>query len=330
MAEINVIYDGIYIDPLVSSVRWSGDIMQACRSLEVSLLNTEDGLKRRFDFQEGKEVLLLKDGKELFRGVLFSQSINAQGAQTLKAYDENVYLTKNTTSVVVRNQRADQVIASLCAEFGIPVGTLADTGYVISKMILRGKTLWDIFVTMLTETTKQNGRRFWVTSREGKLHLLERKTQVTRWVLERGVNILDASYDRSIEEMRTQVRVESSKDSNLVAVVKNDEMIKLYGVMQHYEQVSDDKSAAELVELAKKLLNQLCVIEDTASITALGNEEVIAGSAVYVEEAMTGIVGGFYVSTDAHTFQNGTHTMQLTLTATDDLPQLEYDGKEES
>ncbi|MNP82557.1 hypothetical protein D3C76_1812330 [compost metagenome] len=43
-----------------------------------------------------------------------------------------------------------------------------------------------------------------------------------------------------------------------------------------------------------------------------------------MKESVTGILGGYYVSADEHKFESGSHTMSLTLSATDDIPKMEY------
>ena len=52
---------------------------------------------------------------------------------------------------------------------------------------------------------------------------------------------------------------------------------------------------------------------------------MISGVAVYAFEGMTEIVGGYYVTADSHTFEDGAHRMEVTLSRTDDLPKLGYE-----
>lgn len=322
---MQVLYDGAPLP--VQSVTWSGDITQAARKLDVSLVNTTDGRTQARRIEHGKELRLLYDGRELFRGPVFTWNINARGRMSVTAYDENTYLTRNQDTRRFVNMTASAIVMQLCEEFDIPTGTIADTGYVIPKLIFPNKSLWEMMVTALTVTRKQTGRRYFITSREGRLHLLERKEQVVRWVLENGRNILDASYSQSIEDMRTQVKVIGGdpEKNPIIATVKNDALIAKFGIMQHLENADPDMTRSQIEQLARQLLADLGTIDDVATIEALGNVEVTAGTAIYVRESMTGIVGGYYVSTDEHTFQNGKHTMSITLSATDDLPTMEYE-----
>lgn len=317
----------VYLDPIVKSINWSGDIKQAARKLVVEVSNTGDLRDLYMMFEKGAELRLILDEKrELFRGVLFADQINSKGQMTLTAYDENIYLTKNKDTKIFRNQSASAIIKRLCHEFSIPMGEIHDTGYVIPKLVFREKTLFDMMVTALTETQKQNGQYFWINSKEGKLQLLARKEQKGKWVLENGVNLLDASYSQSIEETRTQIKVIGGdvEKKAITASAKDGELIRRFGIMQHVEKPEKDMTQSQMEQRAKQLLEDLATIEDQARIECLGIPDVVSGSCVYVKESVTGILGGYYISADEHRFENGSHTMSLTLSATDDIPEMEY------
>ncbi|MGG4044392.1 XkdQ/YqbQ family protein [Paenibacillus favisporus] len=317
----------VHLDPIVKSVSWSGDIKQAARKLVVELSNTGDQREIYMTYKKGGELRLIWDEKlELFRGVLFADQLNSKGQMTLTAYDENIYLTKSKDTKIFRNMTASSVIKKLCGEFAIPTGEIQDTGYVIPKLVFRDKTLFEMMVMSLTESQKQNGEWYHLTSREGKLQLLARKEQPVKWVLENGVNVLDASYSQSIEDTKTQIKVAGgdAAKQEISAAAKDGELIRRFGVMQHLEKPEQSMTKSQMEQRAKQLLADLGTIEDQARIDCLGIPEVISGSCVYVKETVTGILGGYYVSADDHRFERGNHTMSLTLSATDDIPRMEY------
>ncbi|WP_127529243.1 XkdQ/YqbQ family protein [Paenibacillus kobensis] len=317
------------LNPVVKTVKWSGDIQQAARKLVVELANTRNGKERFLQFDKGAELSLLSDGKELFRGIIFADEIDAGGQMSLTAYDENIYLTKNKDTQIFRNQSASSIVKRLCNQYAIPMGQIDDTGFIIPKLIYRDKTLYEMMITSLTVSEKQNGKRFYIVSREGKLHLLARKDQEVRWVLENGSNILSASYSQSIEDMRTQVKVIGGDPEKkaVSASAKDPELTRLYGTMQHLEKPEQDMTPSRMEQLAKQRLKDLATIGDEARLECLGIADVTSGSAIYVSESMTGIRGGYYVSADEHAFEGGSHRMSLTLSATDDLPKMEYEDK---
>ncbi|OXM86458.1 XkdQ/YqbQ family protein [Paenibacillus rigui] len=329
---LQVLYNQeIYLDPIVNSVTWSGDITQAYRKLEVSITNTIDGTAQAVSIELGKELRLLDGDSELFRGVIFQHNIDAKGKMSITAYDENIYLTKNTDSRKFSSMTASAIIRELCAHFQIPVGEIADTEYVIPKLILRDKTVWDMIVTALTETRKQTGRRFLLSAREGAVQLTERGSKITDWVLEDTTNLLGASYSQSIEELRTQIKVIGGDEEKhpIESMIASEELIQAFGTMQHLERAQSDINASQIAQLAAQLAQEHGKIKDDATVEAIGNLEVISGTAVYVKDSLTRIVGAFYVNSDSHTFENGTHKMSLTISGDENLPQLAYEQPSE-
>lgn len=327
---VSVLYDNdVYLDPIVTSVTWSGEINRAFRKLEVTIKNTIDGRSQAFNIELGKELRLYSDDNELFRGIIFAHDIDAKANMTITAYDENVYLVKNQDTSIFRNMTASSIIREICANFGIPTGEIADTGYVIPKLLLRDKSLFEMMTIALTETRKQTGRRFLISAKAGALYLTERGDKAVDWVLDDATNILDASYAQSIEDLRNQVRVVGGdlEKNPLEAIVKDDALIGRFGLLQHHEVANADAKQAEIEQKARQLLEQLSKINDQASISAIGNVEVTAGTAVYVKESLTAILGGFYVVSDIHTWSNGVHRMDLIISGDEDLPRMDYDER---
>lgn len=327
MTKITVLYDDKYwIEPFVKSAEWSGDVAQPHRTLTLSLSNTLNGKEQAVPIEVGKEIRFYADNVGLFRGIIFEYDISDKGDAMITAHDENVYLTKNADSRKFVKMTAGAIVKEICKAFEVPVGTVANTGYVIPKMIFQGKTLWDMIVTALTETRKQNGRKFRVYSNSGNLYLIEKKDSVVRWYLERGVNILSANSSVSIEDMRTAVKVEAGEEKKRITATAKDAInAKKYGLMQHYETASTDATKSQLDQLAKQRLKELSKVGEEISVEAFGNVEVVAGTAVYAFESMTKLAGGFYVTADKHTFEDGAHRMDVTLSKTDDLPEIHYE-----
>jgi hypothetical protein len=324
--EVTVMYDNkTELDPIVESITWSGDIKQAHRQLELQLVNTANGRTRLINIEKGRSITLSNYGKELFRGVVFSDEIDSTGRHSVTVIDEAVYLVKNSDSRKFVKLKASDIIRKLCTDFGVPIGKIADTGFVIPKLILPNKTLFDMMITALTVTKKQTGKRFFITMEKGRLNLYARTDRISEMYLEAGKTLTSASYSQSIEELKTQIKVIGGDDKKPVqAVVKNTGLISKFGVMQHLEDSSDIKTKSQAEQKARSLLRELAVIEDDASVEALGNDKVVSGSSLYVYEPMTRLTGGYYVTSDSHTFQNGTHTMSLSISATDELPTIEY------
>ena len=332
--KLRVIYyhNGIMSDleGFVKGVEITGDTAQAFRSCTVSLNNTLDGRKYSIPFKNGGEIRVLVDKSEVFRGNIFTKSIASTGEQSLQMHDYNVALTKSSDSVNLKNVTASQVLAQLCGKYGITTGAIANTRHVIPRFIVRGKTLYEIVVTALTETQKATGKRYRLRNVAGKLELVEVTAQIKHLTLENGRNIIDASFSETIEDVKTRVKLTGGDENKPVTVEVSASNAKDYGIMQHYEHNSDVKTAAKLKPLADALLAELSKPKQEFSVTAIGDKDIVSATTVIADEAMTGIRGAFYVAADTHKFDaSGLHTMSLTLTRELNLAQIEYDPPEE-
>lgn len=326
-----LVYD---ISDLIKSVEWTGDIKQAARSLDIELVNIDSlgWSKPSMTFECGKQIRLYENGLELFRGVVFETNINHEGNQSLKAYDEAKYLVNNADSRVFKNIKASQVVSVLCKEYGIPIGSIEDTGHVIKHLVLREKSLWDAFMYALSITKEETGRKYWIYMKQGHLYLSERKKELVKWTISDGYNLTSSSKRTSIESLRNSIKLiagdlEDKKKKPVIKTVQDNTSISNYGRMQHVENVGDMKSS-RLSDYANKKLKELNKPQIDIDVEVLGYSPIISGKSVYATDKMTGLSGGYYVLQDNHTWdENGVHTMKLTLSVTDELPleDLSYD-----
>lgn len=310
-----------FITEIVKSIKWGGDIRQAARKVDLEYVYNQD-----VSISNGDMLMLRNGSDELIRAIIFTMGKKPDKNFTVSAYDHMIYLVKNKHEYIFRDVTASEIIKTICTDFSIPMGTIADTYTKIPKLILRDKSLYDMMLIAITETKKLNGKKFILKMKEGKLNLIEKVPKAKIWVLEEGVNLLDASYEESIEDTRTQVRVVGkTKDKTpLVAVVKNDELKRLYGTMQEFKEHSEESTQEQINQIANQMLKELAKVSKTASVEAFGIDDVEAGDAVYIIEKTTGLVGTYYVESDEHTLSDGVHKMNLKLMWTDDIPTLDY------
>jgi hypothetical protein len=324
-ARIRFVYDNLDISDYVENVEWSGHSEKPNRQLTVSLKNTSNGRFRAFDIENGKVVEFYNKGVKLFRGIVFAFNIDRSGSQSITAYDENVYLLKSTDTRTFKNVKASDIVRRICSDFGIPVGSIADTGYIIPKLILKQKTLLDMVNYALELTRRQTGKRYILRNENGRLSLVQFTAKRSSFLLETTKNIISADYSQSIEDTKTQVKVIGGKDDAIIKTVRNASVTSKYGVMQHLETMDEKATTSQVSQRADQLLKELAVINDQASIEVLGIDEITTGMGLYVREPMTGLTGGYFVTNDTHRYANGVHTMSLEIAATYELPEIEIE-----
>lgn len=328
---IRVTYDKKYdISQLVTSVEWSGDEQQAARTCIINLKNTRDGKTKLItSIKHAKQVRFFYEGKELFRGFVFGINPRTNGELSITCYDSNIYLVKNSDTIKFTKKKASDIIKHLCKLYQIPVGHVDDTGYVIPKHIYNEKPLYEMAVTALTTTRKNNGRRFLIGNDLGKLTLRERKKPTTRYIIESGFNLISADVYTSIEELKNKVKVIGGdvEKKPIIVTSSDNTAIKKYGILQHVETNTDEKAnKAKLLKLAQILLKQMNNIETDITVEAMGIRTVTAGTVINVNNTLTDLKGTYYVTSDSHTFTNAIHTMSLQISKADDLPAIDYEG----
>lgn len=315
-----------WIEEAVTTMTWGGSKDEASRTLNLEVTKVNG----KTDFPNGSAIVIYDTAdQELMRYIITKKS-KTRSSTVIKytARDIRWWLTRSKMDKKFENMTASEIVSSLCKTLGISAGTIEDTGVKFSVLHFMKKSPWDMIIIALTETRKQSGRRFTTRVRNGNLELIEKLKQTVQWVIEEGVNLLDSSYDESIENTYTQIKVvgKNSKGKEISAEQKNDEAQKTYGVMQEYVSQSDKMTQAEINAIAAQKLKELSAVQKNGSIKTFGIDGIETGMGIYVIDNETGLVGGFYIESDSHTYSNGYHEMSLTLAWTDELPEIEYEA----
>ena len=321
MADITLIlykdskaYD---ISGLVESIKWKGRKSSAARSVSVTLLDDNSGMNNAVcgvDVTRGDQLVFCFKGNELFRGIIMSQEQSDKRKMPITAYDNGIYLSNNKDTFVYENKTVHDIFIDVCRRFEIKYSSVADTSYKIPELTKSKTTAWDVIMDAISQDFKATGTKYYVHSSKGVLSLVKRRENILQWVLETGGNIISYTYKKSIEDIKTRLKIYSDEDK-VFAVRKNTELEKKIGIFQEIEKKDDDLSQAKLNQHIDETLKEISTPEISLSAECIGIPEVISGTGVYVIIDELGIKRTFYVDEDTHTFKNGVHTMNLTLNA---------------
>jgi len=295
----------------VESIKWKGRKGSAARSVSISLLDCK-GAQSGIDVTKGHQLIFSYKGEELFRGMIMSQQQSESFKMPITAYDNGIYLSNNKDTFVYENKTVHDIFIDVCKRFGIKYSDVAKTSYKIPELTKSKTTAWDAILDAISQDFKATGTKYYVNSSKGVLSLIKRRENILQWVLETGGNIMSYTYKKSIEDIKTRLKILSDEDK-VYAVKKNTELEKKIGIFQDIEKKDDDLSEAKLQEHIKETLKEISTPEISLSVEALGIPDVISGVGVYVIIDELGIKRTFYVDEDTHTFKGGSHTMNLTL-----------------
>lgn len=300
---------------LVRSVRWSGRKGSSARTITVTMID-DDGYRHArsgIDVADGNQCVFLVDGKERFRGILMNQNQGDKKQLKFKAYDNGIYLANNKDTFVYKNKTADQVFSDVCSRFGIPTGEVAKCSYKIPELTKSKTTGQDAVLDALGLDYKATGTRHFISSDKGKLSLLQRKDQVISFVVDGDANLYGYSYTKSIESIKTRVKM-ISKEGTTIAEKSNSALEQKIGIFQEIQQPDESLTKAQVKDLVGSVLDTLDDPEETLTLNILGDPDVISGKAILVKIPHLGISRAYYVDSDDHTFEDNMHTMSLTLT----------------
>ena len=321
---------GYDVTQLVEQVKWKGRKGSSSRTLAVTLID-DDGYKHArsgIDVEQGHQCIFSYDGTELFRGIIMAQTQSHQKKLQFTAYDNGIYLANNKDTFCYENKTASDVFRDCCARFGLPVGEVAKCSYKIPELTKSKTTAFDAIADALSLDFDATGIRHYVASSKGKLSLLTRRENILQWVIEVGQNITSYSYSRSIEDIKTRVKM-VSKEGTTVAEKSNAELEKKIGIFQEIDQPDESLTAAQVNDLIASIMEEKGTPERTLTVEAMGIAEVISGIGVYIIIPELGISRTFYVDEDTHTFEDNQHTMSLKLNYANDLAKEEK-GAEDS
>lgn len=319
MSDITLILyknDKMYdISGLAESVKWKGRKGSAARSVSVTLLDDVSGMNGAsagIDVTRGDHLVFSYKGKELFRGLIMSQQQSDSRKMPIVAYDNGIYLANNKDTFVYENKTVHDIFTDICRRFELKYSSAAKTSYRIPELTKSKTTAWDVLMDAISQDFKATGTKYYIGSSKGVLSLVKRKDSLVQWVLEEGVNISSWDLKKSIEDIKTRLKIYSDEDK-VFAVRKNTALEKKIGIFQEIEKKDDDLSEAKLSQHISETLKEISTPETSLRIEAPGIPEVVSGAAVYVIIDTLGIKKTFWVDEDTHTFKDGRYTMNLTL-----------------
>lgn len=277
------------ITEIVSQINWQGSNNQLSRRLEITVLST-------YSISSGDVLIFKDDNLELFRGTVFTTFKTTENTMTPYAFDSLIYFDKSKDDYKFTKTTDKKIIEVLCSKFNIPVGNI-EGNKVIDKLILRDKGLAEVINSLDTGYN--------LFFKEGKLYREKKGKTKLKWILDGNV-ITRATVKESIEDMKNSIKV---IEGDKVTVIKNDELIKKYGLLQDVVEAEKGKG----IKIAQDMLKELGKVFKETDIECIGFNDCITGVFVDIEEKKTGISGTFEITSDNHTYQGAAHTMSLTL-----------------
>lgn len=275
--ELHIINKGVDYMPLVKDkVKWTTKWQDTPGELTFEILKDS-----ALDIQEGNSVIFRKGSEGIFYGYLFTKERSKDGFISCKAYDQLRYL-KSKDTYCLKNRRYDEIVRLIAADYRLTVGTLENTGYVLSR-ICDNETLFDILKAARMSTKQNTGIDYVLYDNFGVLDLKKTDSLQTDYLL-CAQTAKDISYKTSIDEgVYNRIQLYRDNDQTGIRdkyVYQNNELINRWGVLQATYKLENGDNPAQL---GTKVLAALSEKKRELTVKeCMGDLRLRAGAKIFV------------------------------------------------
>lgn len=269
-------------------------------------------------FEEGDAVALMYNETDMFWGYIFKKQRTKEQIITVTAYDQTRYL--KTKETYCYSKTATELIRTICNDYKLQVGTLADTDYMINERVEDNQSLWDIIYNALDMTNIYTGKGYLLYDDFGDITLKSYDDMsADLCVISDTGELIDFDYSTDIDT-NTYNRIVLYRDNadtgSRELYISQDSISEIkYGILQYTEKVSDSYSEGQIQSLADRYLDIFNRLNRSFNIEHTGIPELRAGMGVYVQIDDVGekMYRGCIIESCTHTFKNCEHNMKLQL-----------------
>lgn len=302
--------DKVFIPAVSESVTWKTERKGSPGQLSFSVV-ADDVLK----ITEGDAVRFKEDEDKIFYGFIFKLQRDKDNIIKVTCYDQLRYL-KNKDTYVYENKKANELIAMICADFGLQTGSLEDTQYKIASRVESNTSLFDMIQNALDETLTNMKYMYVLYDDFGKVTLKGLDSLRTNILIdeETGENF---DYTSSIDEQTyNQIKLTFENDKTGkrdVYIAKSGANINQWGVLQYYDTLKEGENGQAKADALLSLYNAKS--RKLTIKNAWGSNKVRAGSMVVVMMNLgdVSLKNLMLVESCTHNYYESYHTMDLVL-----------------
>ena len=257
------------------------------------------------------------DGVKMFKGYIFKREDTFDGVSSFTAYDQLRYLKANA-SYAFKKKELRKIIQKIADDFQLKTGTLEKTGYKFPTLIKENESCLDIIFDALERAIIETGKIYNFYDDFGELTLREVAYLYTDKLIGDASLLTDYTYTEDIDSEtynRVKLVKKNEKSGRTDAYVFQDsDTINKWGLLQYYDEITEDLNKAQIKNLCKQYLRYYNRILKTVKIDAIGIPELRAGMVVPIRIKNIGDlqkVTLLITEKVTHTFEGGDHTMSI-------------------
>lgn len=305
------------ITPIVGDLSWRSNIDELGTELNFSVANNDIRHFPKNPIGIG-DMVILKGKEEITRCIVVSEDKQGRKPIFYKAFDPAFYLNKSRRTYQFNNISTTKAITQMLNDYRIPIAQITNIATKIDQLYIN-ETISDIIRDILEQAKNENGKRYTMEMNKGKFNLYQSAEMVVkpRFNLANNLSLVNGasaisnpSRRRSIENMRNNIQIVC--DNKVVTTLSDQSSIQKYGMLSDTIEIqADDISKAR--NIARNTLNELGRVFEENSIEMIGDNSVLAGRTIEIEEPVTGMTGRYLIKNVVHNVRNGIHKMSLEL-----------------
>lgn len=302
--------EGYELNHIAANLSWSSNADTLGQSLNFEMPFNETGalLPQAF-IKVGDKVSLRYKSQVIFFGIVEGEDINGRSPRKYTCFDLAFYLNKSSITIQFNGKAASECLSELCSRFNIKANITSIPTKI--KKIYKSQAVSEIIKDILLISEQQSGKRYRFEMRGDTFTVFVWRDLKVNVVMD---SLHNPQRSLSIGEMKNSIEIVSGdeKKTKVVASVRDTSSISKYGLLQHSESI-DDKQKSKAQQVANNLLKEMNKIQQSGSVSLLGNHEARAGRLITLNEPVTGLIGDYYIKDAQHSISNGIHFMTLGL-----------------
>ena len=239
------------------------------------------------NFTEGSAIRLKDGDDKIFYGFIFTQSRQKDQIITITAYDQLRYL-QNKDTKIYEGKTATQFIRMLGADYTLNIGTMENTGYVITSRVEENTSLFDMIGNALDLTLANTGKMFVLYDDFGKLTLKSldnmRVGSGDTFLMIDEESGEDFEYKSSIDS-DTYNKIKLTYDNEdtgtrEIYIAQSGANINKWGMLQYFDTLQKGENGQAKADALLKLYNKKT--RNLKLTNVFGDNRVRAGSLIVV------------------------------------------------
>lgn len=309
----------------VTKIEWSGSASQASRQLSVDYLNAPFDNFHLPQMSTGDVLSFAPSDEEVFYGQLFgSEKSAAVGTITFTAMDAMKNLLESSGQYNFKNLPPETIAQMVCDDAQFPVRYLYPTGVNIASMICDDMTLYDIIMAAYTKAHRITGDKYFPMIYKRGLGIYKTEWIVSGFVLDDYSNLMEATIQETMDNIVNKVKIYDDKGAQ-IGEVEDASSLSLFGTFQ---KIYKQEEGVDPTTAAKNLL--ATAPTQTIKVKSIGDVNCLSCYFVRVHDMTTGLSGKYWISSDKHTWENGSYTMELELTFDSIMGEVDAPTEEEA